>query len=219
MISAMSQFRRMAAMRHISLSFFFALLVFHAAHAEDLGTIGPVYPIAEADLIEVMKGQFKAMEKTGELAKMDEAYKKRIVNYLENPRPVPGIKPTEVSRTFYVDPTWTLEHNIVDGSGKVMFQAGTKVNPFDYDKMSSNLLFFDASSKDQVEFAKRYIAQSKITVKPVLVAGQPFKLMRDWKARVYYDQGGALSKKFSIQNTPSIVSQEGKMIRVDEIRL
>ena len=43
--------------------------------------------------------------------------------------------------------------------------------------------------------------------------------MRDWKARVYYDQGGALSKKFSIQNTPSIVSQEGKMIRVDEIRL
>lgn len=77
---------------------------------------------------------------------MDEAYKKRIVNYLENPRPVPGIKPTEVSRTFYVDPTWTLEHNIVDGGGKVMFQAGTKVNPFDYDKMSSNLLFFDASS-------------------------------------------------------------------------
>ena len=45
-------------MRHISLSFFFALLVSHAAHAEDLGTISPACPIAEADLIEVMSQTF-----------------------------------------------------------------------------------------------------------------------------------------------------------------
>ncbi|HHV49192.1 MAG TPA: hypothetical protein GXX56_09585 [Rhodocyclaceae bacterium] len=54
----MSKFRGMAPMRHISLSFFFALLVSHAAHAEDLGTISPACPIAEADLIEVMSQTF-----------------------------------------------------------------------------------------------------------------------------------------------------------------
>jgi conjugal transfer pilus assembly protein TraW len=44
------------------------------------------------------------------------------------------------------------------------------------------------------------------------------KLMREWKRQVYYDQGGALSRRFMLQQTPAIVSQEDKRLRVDEIR-
>jgi conjugal transfer pilus assembly protein TraW len=186
--------------------------------AQDLGVIGPTYDIAERDLIEAIQGRLRQMQATGELARHEEEYRRRVIEGIEKPRPVSGIKPTETARTFYIDPTYTLDRHIQDEHGRILFPAGTKVNPFDYDRMSKVLLFFDGSKKNQVEFAKRYMAQSKMPVKPILVGGEPLKLMREWKREVFYDQGGALSQRFSIKQTPAVVSQEGKRIRVDEVR-
>ena len=186
--------------------------------AQDLGVIGPTYDIAERDLIEAIQSRLRQMQATGELARHEEEYRRRVIEGIEKPRPVSGIKPTETARTFYIDPTYTLDRHIQDEHGRILFPAGTKVNPFDYDRMSKVLLFFDGSKKNQVEFAKRYMAQSKMPVKPILVGGEPLKLMREWKREVFYDQGGALSQRFSIKQTPAVVSQEGKRIRVDEVR-
>lgn len=186
--------------------------------AQDLGVIGPTYDIAERDLIEAIQSRLQQMQATGELARHEEEYRRRVIEGIEKPRPVPGIKPTETARTFYIDPTFTLDRHIQDEHGRILFPAGTKVNPFDYDRMSKVLLFFDGSKKEQVEFAKRYMAQSKIPVKPILIAGEPIKLMREWKREVFFDQGGALSRRFSIKQAPAVVSQEGKRIRVDEVR-
>ena len=188
-------------------------------HAEDLGTIGPTYDITERDLIEVIKDKLSRMERTGELARMQDDHRRRVVNGIERPKPIQGIRPTETARTFYIDPTWTLDRNVVDEKGKVLFAAGTMVNPFDYDRMSKTLLFFDARSKEQVAFAKRFMAEAKMPVKPILVGGEPLKLMREWKREVFYDQGGTLTRRFSITQSPAVVSQEGKRLRVDEIRL
>ena len=185
--------------------------------AQDLGVIGPTYDIAERDLIEAIQSRLRQMQATGELARHEEEYRSRVIEGIEKPRPVSGIKPTETARTFYIDPTYTLDRHIQDEHGRILFPAGTKVNPFDYDRMSKVLLFFDGS-KNQVEFAKRYMAQSKMPVKPILVGGEPLKLMREWKREVFYDQGGALSQRFLIKQTPAVVSQEGKRIRVDEVR-
>lgn len=193
-------------------------LLAHGVHAEDLGIVGPTYEIAERDLIEVIKDKLSRMERTGELARMQDDYRRKVVGGIERPKPIPGIRPTETTRTFYIDPTWTLDRNVVDEQGKVLFAAGTRVNPFDYDRMSKTLLFFDARSKAQVVFAKRFMAESKTPVKPILVGGEPLKLMRAWKREVFYDQGGALTRRFSIAQSPAVVSQEGKRLRVDEIR-
>jgi len=186
--------------------------------AQDMGVIGPTYDIAERDLLESIISRLQQMQATGELAHHEEEYRRRVIEGIERPRPVDGIKPTETERTFYIDPTYTLDRDIMDENGRILFPAGTKVNPFDYDRMSKVLLFFDASKEDQVTFAKRYIAQSKMPVKPILVGGEPLKLMREWKREVFYDQGGALSRRFSIKQTPAVISQEGRRIRVDEVR-
>ena len=195
------------------------LLLAVSSHAEDLGAIGPTYEITERDLIEVIKDKFRRMERTGELARMQDDYKRRVIDGIEHPRPIPGVRPTETSRTFYIDPSWTLDRNVVDEKGRVLFLAGTKVNPFDYDRMSKALLFFDARYKAQVEFAKRFMAESRVPVKPILVGGEPMKLMREWKREVFFDQDGALTQRFSITQSPAVVTQEGRRLRVDEIRL
>ena len=195
------------------------LLAVSAPHAEDLGAIGPTYEITERDLIEVIQDKFRRMVKTGELARMQDDYKRRVVDVIEHPKPVPGIAAAQTARTFYLDPTWTLERSVVDEQGNVLFPAGTHVNPFDFDRLTKTLLFFDARDKKQVAFAKRFMAESKLPVKPILIAGAPLKLMREWKREVFYDQGGALSKRLSIAQSPAVVTQEGKRLRVDEVRL
>lgn len=187
-------------------------------HAEDLGVIGPTYEIAERDLIDVIRNKFRRMERTGELAAMQEKYKRQVVGGIERPRPVSGIRSTEIARTFYIDPTWILDRNVVDEKGAILFPAGTRVNPLDYDRMTRTLLFFDGRDKRQIAFAKRLMAEAKAPVKPILVGGEPLKLMREWKREVFYDQGGALSRRFSITQSPAVVRQEGKRLRVDEIR-
>jgi conjugal transfer pilus assembly protein TraW len=188
-------------------------------HAEDLGTIGPTYEIAERDLIDVIKDKFRRMEKTGELAGMQEDYKRKVIGGIERPRPVPGIRATEIARTFFIDPTWTLDRNVVDEKGTVLYPAGTRINPLDYERMTQTLLFFDGRDKKQVAFARRFMAESKMRVKPILVGGEPMKLMREWKREVFFDQGGALSRRFSITQAPAVVSQERRQLRVDEVRL
>jgi conjugal transfer pilus assembly protein TraW len=193
------------------------LLIFGCAMANDLGVVGPTYEIAERDLIEVMKDKFRRMEKSGELARLQENYKQKVIDAVEKPRPVHGVSTTETARTFYVDPTWTLDRNVVDEQGKLLFPAGTKVNPLDYAPLTQYLLFFDQREKAQVAFARRFIEQSKARVKPILVGGEPLKLMRQWKREVFYDQGGVLSRKFLLKHSPAIVSQEGKRLRIDEI--
>lgn len=202
------------------LSIPFALLLLSAnVLAEDLGTIGPTYEIAERDLIEVIHDKFRRMDSTGELLRLQEDYKRQVVAAIEQPKPVPGIAAAQIARTVYLDPTLTLDRNVVDEKGKVLFAAGTRVNPFDFDRLSKTLLFFDARSKTQLAFAKRFIAESKLPVKPILIAGAPLKLMREWKREVFYDQGGALSKRLAITQSPAVVTQDGKRLRVDEIRL
>jgi conjugal transfer pilus assembly protein TraW len=194
------------------------LAVSGRAVALDLGTIGPVYPIKERDLLVVMQDKMRALEKSGELGQIQERYKREVIGSVESPRPVAGIQPTATARTFYIDPSHVLERHVLDDKGRILYPAGTRVNPLDYAPMTKLLLFFDARDKAQIAFAKRFIAETKQQVKPILVAGEPMKLMREWKQQVYYDQGGTLSRRFMLQQTPAIVSQEDKRLRVDEIR-
>jgi conjugal transfer pilus assembly protein TraW len=56
--------------------------------ANDLGVVGPTYEIVERDLIEVMKDKFRRMEKSGELARVQENYKQKVIDAVEKPRPV-----------------------------------------------------------------------------------------------------------------------------------
>lgn len=187
------------------------------AWAEDLGVIGKVYQIMERDLIEAMKDRLRQMEKTGELAKKQTEYKNRVISGIEHPRPIPGIRTTEVASTHYYDPSVIVDRDIVTAEGRLMYPRGTKVNPLDYIGWNTYLLFVDGRDQKQLDSSKRIMATSDKPVKLVLVAGEPLNLMRKWKKQVYYDQGGILTRRFAITRVPAIVRQEGKMLRVDEL--
>ena len=188
------------------------------AQADDLGVVGPTYDIAEPDLLEVIQSRLYQMEKTGELLKKQDEYRDRVIGAVEKPKPVPGVKATATKRTFYYDPTMILDHDIRGEDGAILFARGLKVNPLDHISLREELIFFDGRDRRQVSFTQRTLRNLKGAAKPIMVAGEPLNLMRDWKRRVFYDQGGALVKRLGIRQVPAVVTQDGKRLRVDEVR-
>lgn len=196
-----------------------ALAISGFAYANDLGSIGPVYPIAEPHLLDFIRQHLQEKERNGELKNLEEQARMRGIDAIANPKPVAGIKSAETARTFYFDPTFTLDRNILDDKGNLLFAAGMRKNPLEVVALSKHLLFFDARDKRQVTRARSLIAFYRGKVKPILVGGSYLDLMKSWHERVYYDQQGLLTHRFGITQVPAIVSQEGFRLRIDELVL
>lgn len=194
-----------------------AALLSFAAHAQDLGVIGPVYPIAEPSLLEVILAKLRDAEATGALAKLHREARTGIARGIENPAPIARITKTSKARSFYFDPSIEVPAAITDADGKVLVAPGTKVNPLDTVSMSKQLLFIDARDAAQVGRAKALVDERGGKVKVILTGGSYMELMRRWKLPVFFDQQGQLTGKLGIRHVPALVTQEGKRLRIDEL--
>lgn len=189
------------------------------AGAVDLGTIGPTYEIGEPHLLAFIEQRLREKERSGELQRLAEAARARGIDTVRQPPPVEGLRTTERPRTFYVDPTFTLDRNITDPQGRLMFAAGTRKNPLEVVSLSRHLLFFDARDPRQVKHARELSGRYAGRVKPILTGGSYLDLMKAWRVPVYYDQSGTLTRRFGIRQVPALVSQDGLHLRIDELGL
>ncbi|MDZ7855323.1 type-F conjugative transfer system protein TraW [Sphaerotilus sp.] len=191
----------------------------HAAHAEDLGTIGPTYAISEPNLLAFIEQRLREKERSGELTRLEAQARARGTEAVTQPKPVTGVRATETARSFYFDPSFTLDRNILDAQGHLLFAAGLRKNPLEVVSLSKHLLFFDARDRRQVARARELIASYQGKVKPILTAGSYLDLMKSWRTPVYYDQQGVLVRRFGITQVPALVSQEGMRLRIDELEV
>jgi conjugal transfer pilus assembly protein TraW len=194
-------------------------LLSHGAPAagNDLGVVGPVYPIQEPDLLRTIESRLREKERSGELARLQRQGLARAEASLREPKPVQGLRRTVAPRVRYVDPTMQVARDLLAPDGTTVIRAGTRVNPFDYVQLSERLLFFDARDARQLAHAARLIDGFEGRVKPILVGGSFVDLTRRWQRPVYYDQGGALVRRLGIQQVPALVSQDGKRLRIEEL--
>ncbi len=177
--------------------------------------MGPVYPIAEQDMLLTIEQRLKALEESGELARIEEDAKARYRAYVERPEGV-HLPRAKKNRTYYVDPSLTVPYDIRDHEGRIIHPAGTTVNPLHYITLSKQLLFFDGDDPEQVRWARLMVDKDSLRVKPILTNGPIMALMKEWKLRLYFDQRGKLTERFRIQRVPAIVSQDGKRLKIVE---
>jgi conjugal transfer pilus assembly protein TraW len=187
------------------------------ARAMDLGVIGPTYEISERHLLQMIEQRLREKERSGELGRLEAEARKRGIATVKNPPPVTGLRATDAVRTFYFDPSFSLDRNILGPQGELLFAAGTRKNPLEVVSLSRHLLFFDARDPRQVGRARQLIALFQGRVKPILVGGSYLDLMQSWHVPVYYDQQGLLTRRLGITQVPALVSQEGLRLRIDEL--
>ena len=187
------------------------------ARAIDLGVIGPTYEISEPHLLQMIEQRLREKERSGELGRLEAEARERSIATVKSPPPVTGVRATETVRTFYFDPSFTLDRNVLGPQGELLFAAGTRKNPLEVVSLSRHLLFFDARDPRQISRARQLIALYQGRVKPILVGGSYLDLMQSWHVPVYYDQQGLLTRRLGITQVPALVSQEGLRLRIDEL--
>lgn len=180
--------------------------------------LGPVYRIAEPDMLEELQSKLKAMQANGTLKRLqDEA----VANAMKSiARPHGSALPRAVfARAWIHDPTYVVPSDIADHQGRTFAFAGDRVNPLERGVALRNpLLFLDADDAVQVR-ALPGLVDRLGTPKVILVAG-------DWRATseqiqrpVFFDQRGSLVKTFGISALPAVVEQSGNHLTVKEIVL
>ncbi len=206
----------------------FLLIVFGIAEitmANDLGKLGNTFKIEEEALTQMMKRKLAEIDMEAEREKMQ----KIAIDRVENPTPVIGITGAGENRTFYFDPTYTLDEDAVLPCGKILHKAGTIVNPLEHMDLNRRLFFVDSRDASQVEWLQEQLnnplpeQKEPVEDRIILVGGSVFKLKeilgQKHEDKVYFDQSGELTTRFGIKHSPAIASQEGLKIRIDEINL
>ncbi|RTL56488.1 MAG: type-F conjugative transfer system protein TraW [Rhodocyclaceae bacterium] len=194
-------------------------LLSSTSHAIDLGALGPTYEVSEPHLLAFIEQRLREKEKSGELRHLEEEARTRGAAAITRPSPITGLHATQTPRTFYYDPTFTLDRNVLGPKGELLFAAGTRKNPLEVVSLSRHLLFFDARDPRQVTRVRELLNMYRGRVKPILVGGSYMALMKAWRLPVYYDQQGLLTHRLGITQVPALVSQEGLRLRVDELEL
>ncbi len=206
----------------------FLLIVFGIAEitmANDLGKLGNTFKIEEEAFTLMMKRKLAEIDMEAAREKMQ----KIAIDRVENPAPVIGITVVTENRTFYFDPTYTLDEDAVLPCGKILHKAGTTVNPLEHMDLNRRLFFVDSREASQVEWLQEQLnnplheQKEPVEDRIILVGGSVFKLKevlgQKHEDKVYFDQNGELTTRFGIKHSPAIAAQEELKIRIDEINL
>ena len=187
-----------------------------AAHATQKVRLGPVYRIAEPDMLEELQSKLQAMEKDGTLKRLQDQTIASSIKSIQRPAGL-ALPRAIQARQWAHDPTYVVPADIADHQGRVFAHAGDKINPLERGvALRQPLLFLNADDPVQLKALPGLMVQLK-EPKVILVAG-------DWQATskalakpVYFDQRGTLVKTFGIAAVPAIVRQNGLVLQIDEL--
>ena len=187
------------------------------ALAKDLGSYGETFEIGEEDLLHQIARKLSEMQGDGTLARMETDFVERAKAKILRPTPVAGLSPATSDRSWTYDPSWTAPEDIYGPEGQLIILAGSVINPLDAYRMRQPLLLFDGDDPAQVAWAEAELLAAPGGVKLILVSGAPLELEQAFERPIFFDQKGLITSKFGISHTPARISQDGRLLKVEEI--
>ena len=183
------------------------------ASAKDLGVRGATWPVAEPDLLLEIETRLIEMQRSGDLARLEDEARTRARQSLEEPEPVPGIAPARERRSRLFDPSIAVARDIRTPDGTLIAAAGTRISPLKRLPLTRDLIFVDGRREAEIAWALAHDRPARI----VLLAGRPFDLIRRYRRPFFFDTGGRLAVRFAIAATPTLIAQDGSLLRLTEI--
>lgn len=171
---------------------------------KDHGVYGRTYPIAEANILELISARQKEVERS--LKERLPEIQKRMLTLSRFDGKFEHVKK---ERVYYINPKVVLRDDIVDHRGEVIFPKGTIFDPTKYVRLGRYIVI-DGNSPKQVEFAL-----SGEFRKIILISGDLGKLARTYKQKFYFATED-LIRKFRIERVPVIIEGEGEYVKVTE---
>ncbi len=188
----------------------FAVLVGRPAFGaiKDLGVVGETYPVVEPDVVAELQEESarKNHFRDNEFIEKMKTYQPEDIHHL--PR-------ATRDRTFLVDMTYTLDRDLLDGDGRVIYPKGFTFNPLDYVSFSGGMLVIDGNDPVQVKWFKQTPYASNHQVRLLLSDGHAYELIKQLKRSVFY-LTDEIAKRLQLAAVPSLVIQKDKKLQVHE---
>lgn len=183
-----------------------------SAVLHDLGSFGATYSIAEKDTIEEIKEKASKTDwsKHFNKEKMEKAVKDyRPENLVRLPR-------AGETRSFNVDMTYTLDFDITDNHGQILYPKGFTFNPLDYIDFPRTLVVIDATDEDQVAWLK---SSEHAYTATILITDGAFWDLSNSLGRALFYADKQIVERLKIEAVPSIIKQSGRYMEVKEIAI
>lgn len=188
----------------------FSLLISASAWAtasRHLGTVGRTYPIVEPDLLAELR------ESSSQFEQSREELLARIKNYKPaNLHPLPR---AAADRTFLVDMRYTLDRDLTDAHGNIIYPKGYSFNPLEYIVLAGGLIVIDGSDPSQVSWFMRSPYFQNRQTKLLLVGGQAADLIEKLQRPAFYLTGD-MAERLRLAAAPALVMRKGDKMQVQE---
>lgn len=185
-----------------------------ALSQQPLSREGRVYPIAEPDMLEELRAKAATVD-WGKVVNKDQQKAKLKAFKPEN---LVSLPPAKQDRAFLVDMTYTLEFDLPDGKGGILYPKGYSFNPLDYAPLRGKLVVIDGSDPRQVAWFASSPYRNDLNVKLLLSGGSYYQLIETFQRPVfYYMQPMAI--RLQLEAVPSVVEQSGRHLKVTEVGL
>lgn len=187
--------------------------------AGDLGQKGPVFGIAEPDMIEEMQRRMAEFD-------WEKEKKHAIDNFWAHQKDSVSLPVADKNRERRIDTSIVATQDIFHPDGRLIFKKSQKINPQAMMPMRHAYILFDATNRRQVEIAKKIGDELLAKQKPVVYLFSKMNTDKGWE---YYNQTTELMnapiyklnktiiERFQIQALPSVVEGLGDTILVREI--
>jgi len=171
------------------------------------------YPILEQDMEELVKGRLKEVD----WGKVREELKQKVKGRLHEGPNLP-LTPARESRVFTVDITQRYEQDIQNHDGSaVIVKAGTEINPLVHVTLRHRYMVIDGRDAKHIAYAQSMMKRDR-SVKVWLSAGDVEQVSKQLQAPVYWVQPDMVSR-FQLAHVPCIISQNGPMLKIEEVVL
>jgi conjugal transfer pilus assembly protein TraW len=176
----------------------------------NLGVIGDVYQVVEPDIAAEL--QQRAEQNHIE----EDEFLERVKTY--QPEDLHHLPRATEDRTFLVDTTYTLDHDLVDGNGKIIYPRGFTFNPLDYVSFPGGLLVIDWDDPSQIKWFWQTPYANDRRVRLLLAGGYAYKAIEQLKRSVFY-LTDEIAERLQLAAAPSLILQKDTMLQVREFHV
>lgn len=168
---------------------------------KNLGTVGETYPIIEPDIIAELK----------ENAVQHQLSREEIVQRIRTYRPhnLQHLPRAGEDKTTLVDMTYTLDRDLLDGDGKVLYPKGFTFNPLDYVPFTGGMVVLDATDPKQMKWFKNSPYFDNHLARLFITGGSAQDLVNAFKRPVFY-LTEPIATRLKIEAVPAVVVPRGK---------
>ena len=181
------------------------------AQARDLGTVGATYPIAEKDALTEIEERAKSID-------WSKVIKRKPIEDYDGPQDRVSLPRAAKNRSFPVDMSSTLQMDIPDGKGGILYPKGYTFNPLEYVTFTKTLVVINGNDPEQVKWFAGSEYKGRIDVTVLLTEGHYRKLGKKLDVPLFYADS-TMIERLRLSAVPAVVRQEGKVMVVQEFAL